>query len=184
MPDGQPVQRDYVDQISAVDHGWRRAGRTLRVPEKATNVTIELWLRWTAGGSVNFRNPKLVETNEPPPRKVRVVTTRIAERQETTIRDNLQFMADMLDQAGREKPDAILLTEFFPERGVKGTAHDRSEPIPGPTTESFTRAARELGVAIIGSLFERRTAGVYHNTAVVIDADGSIKGLYRKMHIP
>jgi N-carbamoylputrescine amidase len=61
---------------------------------------------------------------------------------------------------------------------------DLAEPLNGPTKESFTRLARELGVAIIGSIFERRTAGVYHNTALVIDADGEMLGAYRKMHIP
>jgi len=61
---------------------------------------------------------------------------------------------------------------------------DLAEPVPGPTTESFARLALELKVVLIGSVFERRTAGVYHNTAVVIDADGSLLGLYRKMHIP
>ena len=61
---------------------------------------------------------------------------------------------------------------------------DLAEPVPGPTTESFTRLARELKIVLIGSVFERRTAGVYHNTAVVIDADGSLLGLYRTMHIP
>jgi N-carbamoylputrescine amidase len=61
---------------------------------------------------------------------------------------------------------------------------DLAEPIPGPTTEAFTRLTRELKIAIIGSVFERRAAGVYHNTAIVIDADGSLLGLYRKMHIP
>jgi N-carbamoylputrescine amidase len=61
---------------------------------------------------------------------------------------------------------------------------DLAEPIPGPTTNSFTRLAGELQVAIIGSVFERRAAGVYHNTAMVIDADGAMLGIYRKMHIP
>src|SRR4051794_26940545 len=61
---------------------------------------------------------------------------------------------------------------------------DLAEPIPGPTSESFSKLARELGIAIVGSVFERRTAGVYHNTALVIDADGSLLGIYRKMHIP
>lgn len=58
------------------------------------------------------------------------------------------------------------------------------EPIPGPTTERMQELARELGVVIIASLFEKRTAGLYHNTAAVIDADGSYLGKYRKMHIP
>ena len=61
---------------------------------------------------------------------------------------------------------------------------DLAEPIPGPTTERLAREARETGTVIVASLFERRTPGVYHNTAVVFDADGSLAGLYRKMHIP
>ena len=61
---------------------------------------------------------------------------------------------------------------------------DLAEPVPGPTSESFARLARELQVAIIGSVFERRAAGVYHNTALVVDADGALLGIYRKMHIP
>ncbi len=69
-------------------------------------------------------------------------------------------------------------------REEKAELFDLAEPIPGPTSESFTALARELQVAIIGSVFERRTAGVYHNTALVIDADGSLRGIYRKMHIP
>ena len=61
---------------------------------------------------------------------------------------------------------------------------DLAEPIPGPTSESLCDVAKKLGVVIIGSLFERRAPGLYHNTAVVIDADGSFLGIYRKMHIP
>jgi N-carbamoylputrescine amidase len=61
---------------------------------------------------------------------------------------------------------------------------DLAEPIPGPTTAALAKIAAEKKVVIIGSLFERRAAGIYHNTAVVIDADGSMKGMYRKMHIP
>ena len=61
---------------------------------------------------------------------------------------------------------------------------DLAEPVPGPTVESLSRLARELAVVIIGSIFERRAAGVYHNTALVFDADGLLLGMYRKMHIP
>jgi N-carbamoylputrescine amidase len=61
---------------------------------------------------------------------------------------------------------------------------DLAEPIPGPTSQALAKVAAEAKVVVIGSLFERRAAGLYHNTAVVIDADGSLKGLYRKMHIP
>lgn len=61
---------------------------------------------------------------------------------------------------------------------------DLAEPVPGPTTESLSTVAAELGVVLIASLFERRGPGVYHNTAAVIDADGRYLGKYRKMHIP
>ena len=61
---------------------------------------------------------------------------------------------------------------------------DLAEPIPGPTSKLFQEVAQELGVVIITPIFERRAAGVYHNSAVVIDADGTLVGLYRKMHIP
>lgn len=59
-----------------------------------------------------------------------------------------------------------------------------AEPIPGPSTDEFGAIAKELGIVIVCSLFERRTAGLYHNTAVVLEKDGSIAGCYRKMHIP
>lgn len=61
---------------------------------------------------------------------------------------------------------------------------DQAESIPGPSTESFGKLAKELNVVIVLSLFERRSAGLYHNTAVVLERDGSIAGKYRKMHIP
>ena len=68
---------------------------------------------------------------------------------------------------------------------VEDTRHfDQAEAIPGPTTEELGRLARELSVVIVGSVFERRAAGVYHNTAVVLERDGNIAGQYRKMHIP
>ena len=61
---------------------------------------------------------------------------------------------------------------------------DLAEPIPGPSTEFYGRLAKEHGIVLVTSLFERRAAGLYHNTAVVLETDGSIAGKYRKMHIP
>ncbi|MGH9480505.1 MAG: carbon-nitrogen hydrolase [Terriglobales bacterium] len=77
----------------------------------------------------------------------------------------------------------LFLTPYFCQR----EDHARfalAEPIPGPTTAALGAAARRLGVVIVASLFERRAAGIYHNTAVVLDADGELRGRYRKMHIP
>jgi N-carbamoylputrescine amidase len=61
---------------------------------------------------------------------------------------------------------------------------DLAEPVPGPSTQALGKVAREAGVVVVAPLFERRAAGLYHNTAAVIDADGEVKGIYRKMHIP
>lgn len=61
---------------------------------------------------------------------------------------------------------------------------DQAEPIPGPSTEEFGALAKELGIVLVLSLFERRAAGLYHNTSIVLEKDGTIAGKYRKMHIP
>jgi N-carbamoylputrescine amidase len=77
----------------------------------------------------------------------------------------------------------LFCAQYFCQR--EDTAlFDLAEPIPGPSTTALSAVAKELGVAIVASLFERRAAGLYHNTAVTLDADGSIAGVYRKMHIP
>jgi N-carbamoylputrescine amidase len=77
----------------------------------------------------------------------------------------------------------LFLTPYFCQR-EDPALFDLAEPIPGPTTDALGRIARELRVVIVASLFERRAAGVYHNTAVILDADGQMRGRYRKMHIP
>src|SRR5689334_13811577 len=77
----------------------------------------------------------------------------------------------------------LFLSPYFCQREDAAT-FDLAEPIPGPSTERLGQVARETGTVVIGSLFERRAPGVYHNTAVVLDADGSLLGIYRKMHIP
>ncbi len=77
----------------------------------------------------------------------------------------------------------LFRSEYFCREENAGN-FDLAEPVPGPTSESFGKLAGELGVAIVGSVFERRAAGVYHNTALVTDADGALAGTYRKMHIP
>jgi N-carbamoylputrescine amidase len=77
----------------------------------------------------------------------------------------------------------LFLTPYFCQTEDHAN-FDLAEPIPGPTSAALAQVAAECKVVIIGSLFERRAAGVYHNTAAIIDADGTLKGIYRKMHIP
>jgi N-carbamoylputrescine amidase len=102
--------------------------------------------------------------------------------------ENLAKAEWRIREAAGNGAEIICLQELFRSqyfcREERAEFFDLAEPVPGPTTDSLTRLARELETVIVGSVFERRAAGVYHNTAVVIDADGSLAGMYRKMHIP
>jgi N-carbamoylputrescine amidase len=101
---------------------------------------------------------------------------------------NLRRACEGLREAAGRGAQVACLPELFRTQyfcQVEDPARfDLAEPIPGPTTDSLAAVARETAMVVVGSIFERRTAGVYHNTAVVLDADGSTRGLYRKMHIP
>ena len=102
--------------------------------------------------------------------------------------ENLAKAEWRIREAAGKGAQIICVQELFRSqyfcREERADLFDLAESIPGPTTDSFTNLARELSVVIVGSIFERRAAGVYHNSAAVIDADGSLLGLYRKMHIP
>lgn len=101
---------------------------------------------------------------------------------------NMQRLAESIKALASEGAELIILQElhnslyFCQVENVNN--FDLAEPIPGPSTEFFGGLAKELGVVIVTSLFEKRAAGLYHNTAVVIERDGTIAGKYRKMHIP
>ncbi|MHB8121356.1 MAG: carbon-nitrogen hydrolase [Desulfuromonadaceae bacterium] len=102
--------------------------------------------------------------------------------------ENLAKTTQLVRQAAASGAQLIVLQELHTSTyfcQVESPAlFDLAEAIPGPSTETFGKLAGELGVVIVASLFERRAAGLYHNTAVVFEDDGSIAGVYRKMHIP
>ena len=102
--------------------------------------------------------------------------------------DNLQRSIDGIRQAAAQGAQLVLLQELHTSVYFCQTENTRyfdlAELIPGPTTQQLGELARELQVVIVASLFEKRAAGLYHNTAVVLERDGSLAGRYRKMHIP
>ena len=104
------------------------------------------------------------------------------------IENNIQTLKESIKEAAINGAELVVLQElhnslYFCQ--VESTDNfDLAESIPGPSTEFFGNVAKECGVVLVTSLFERRAAGLYHNTAVVFDKDGSIAGKYRKMHIP
>jgi N-carbamoylputrescine amidase len=106
----------------------------------------------------------------------------------TDPQQNLDTAVERVRAAADQGAQVICLPELFRSRyfcqSEDHAFFDLAEPIPGPSTAALSKIAAEKRVVVVGSLFERRAAGVYHNTAVVIDADGAMKGIYRKMHIP
>jgi N-carbamoylputrescine amidase len=102
--------------------------------------------------------------------------------------ENLRHSEAGIRQAAKQGAGLVMLQElhaslYFCQHESTGL-FDLAESIPGPSTEWLSGLAKELGVVIVGSLFEKRAAGLYHNTAVVLESDGRLAGKYRKMHIP
>jgi N-carbamoylputrescine amidase len=101
---------------------------------------------------------------------------------------NLAKTLRLAEQAARQGANIICTQELFRSQYFcQCEDHEYfklAESIPGPTTEKFQKLAKKYGVVIIASLFEKRASGLYHNTSAIIDADGSLMGIYRKMHIP
>lgn len=112
----------------------------------------------------------------------------VQERNHGDAAANLAVIEERVAEAARQGAKLVLLQELH--NGPYFCQHesvnefDLAEPIPGPSTERLGKLAKQHGVVLVSSLFEKRATGLYHNTAVVFDADGSTAGKYRKMHIP
>ena len=118
-------------------------------------------------------------------------TVKVALVQMSCVSDpaaNLAKAVQRIEAAAKKGAKVVCLQELFRSRYFCQSEDHRNfslaEAIPGPSTDALGELARRKKIVIVASLFERRTAGIYHNTAVVLDADGSIAGKYRKMHIP
>jgi len=107
---------------------------------------------------------------------------------ETEPPRNLEKALVRIEEAAARGAKIVCLQELFRSRyfcqSEEARYFDLAEPIPGPTTQALSAAAAARRVVVVGSIFERRAEGIYHNTAVAIDADGRLAGCYRKMHIP
>ena len=104
------------------------------------------------------------------------------------VADNMNRLKQRIEQCATQGAQLVVLQELHNSLYFCQTestdCFDLAEPIPGPSTEFYGRLAADLHIVLVTSLFERRAPGLYHNTAVVFDTDGSMAGKYRKMHIP
>jgi N-carbamoylputrescine amidase len=116
--------------------------------------------------------------------KIGLIQMAVAEDKETTVAAHERAIRDAAGQGAQ----VICLQELFDApyfcKVTDAERFNLAEPMPGPTVERMQKLALELGVVIIVPMFEKRGPGVYHNSAAVVDADGSVLGIYRKMHIP
>jgi N-carbamoylputrescine amidase len=121
-----------------------------------------------------------------PPEKFRVGLVQMSATPDPE--KNLCHAMDKVREAARRGAHVVCLPELFQTQYFcqreDPALFDLAEPIPGPTTTSLSDLAKQLRIVLIASLFEKRAAGVYHNTAAIFDVDGALRGLYRKMHIP
>lgn len=122
-------------------------------------------------------------------KKMRILKTGIIQQHNTSdVKDNMARLEQKIEALAAQGAKLIVLQELHNSLYFCQTEcvdnFDLAETIPGPSTRFFGEIARRLGVVIVTSLFERRAPGLYHNTAVVLESDGSIAGCYRKMHIP
>jgi N-carbamoylputrescine amidase len=106
----------------------------------------------------------------------------------TVPQDNLDKAAELVADAARRGAQVVCLPELYRTpyfcQKEDHAFFELAEPVPGPSTERLAEVARKAGVAVVVPLFERRAPGLYHNSAAILDADGKLAGLYRKMHIP
>lgn len=112
----------------------------------------------------------------------------IQQKNSADIKANIAKLQDNIRKAAAMGAELVVLQELHNGLYFCQTENtqlfDQAESIPGPSTDSFGQLAKELGIVLVLSLFERRAPGLYHNTAVVLEKDGTIAGKYRKMHIP
>jgi len=112
----------------------------------------------------------------------------IQQKNSTDLQANLDHSLALIRNAADQGAELVLLQELHRSlyfcQTEDTTVFDLAETIPGPSTDILGALAKELSIVIVGSLFEKRATGLYHNTAVVLEKDGSLAGIYRKMHIP
>jgi len=174
-------------------HGWMVRGPVmsgpaavfddvLPAPAEADGVNVHLEVKWPQGGSVLWQRVSLAPCAAPVPRKVRLGAVYL-KPQNSTPEKNLEQWCEQVDAAGKLRLDALCLGEAILQVGTSKNQRDLAEPVPGPTTERLSAAARRNKLWVVAGLYEREGARVY-NTAILLDREGRLAGKYRKTHLP
>lgn len=181
--DGRVTQRDYADSVTVLANGWRRASRKLQAPNGAASVTIELFLRWTTGGEVLFRNVSLNTAAAAQPRLIRIAVPRLDPPLPASTDSNLTFIDTVARKSSAAGADLVLLGENIVHRWTSGEPAALAQPITGPIARSLAETARRHRIYLATSIYEKEDERVYIS-AVLFDRTGRLAGKYRKTHIP
>lgn len=183
------ITRDYIDRITCQENGWNTLSRVLEAPDNASTVRVELLLKWSVG-RVYWKKPILTDAAPISHKLVKLATTYIKGCNDR-IEDNLTEILEVINQAGKEKPDIICLSETVYERQSSEVYNnssnlklkEKSQTIPGKLTAVIAERAKYWHSYIVFCMNEKHDRR-YYVTCVLIDRDGNIAGKYRKTHIP
>lgn len=184
---GKPVRFNIRPPEYPIDgareNGWVRMESIVRAPETAAALEVQLSLAFSKQGAVWWDDVALTAIEAPRERIVRAMTVDQRPRGLKSAAANVEHYAKLVREAAAQKPDIICFPEGMTVVGTGKTYIDVSEPVPGPTTESLGKLARELRSYVVGGLYER-VGHIVYNTAVLIDRQGRLAGTYRKTHLP
>ena len=177
------AEPEFPRARGSATNGWTEVSDIFRAPKAATQVQVELSLRWQTNGRVEWRNVSLLPTAAPKPRIARLATIHFQPRAGKTNNEKCRLFAPLIAEAAKKKADFVVLPETLTFYGSGRSYVECAEPIPGPSTKYFGTLAKRHDLYIVAGLLERRENLVY-NVAVLIGPDGKVAGKYRKVCLP
>ena len=163
--------------------GWDEVLDIFRAPKAATQVKVELCLRWLNDGRVSWRHVSIKPVAEPKPRKVRLATIHFQPREGKSNNEKCKLFAPLIADAAGSKADLVVLPETLTYYHSGRTFAECAESIPGPSTDYFGKLAKKHNLYLVAGLLER-DANLIYNVAVLIGPDGRVVGKYRKVCLP
>ena len=179
------AEPEYPADKATDGQGWTEVSGVYRVPSKANQAVVELYLQWAPGGTVRWSRVALEACDPLPPRKVRLATVHYMPHGGHTALENCRQYAPLIEEAARQHADLVVLGETLtiPGRTPRVQYADAAEPIPGPSTEYFGTLAKQHNLYLVAGLVEREGHLIY-NTSVLMGPDGSLVGKYHKVTLP
>lgn len=178
-----PAEPEYPLNECENHSGWVELSGIYQAPDLAESASIELWLRWSPGGSVEWTGVSLSECAAPEKRIVRLATAHYLPMGGKSSEDNRRQFIPLIAEASLRKANILVLGETLTLPGRQLEIDEVAEPIPGPSSEYFGSLAREHGIYLVLGLVEREGHSIY-NVAILVGPNGLVLGKYRKTALP